>query len=92
MSGAVIPGTFTLQPKAVFSSTSGLVVVCSIGMEVLVAEAVIRVVGGQGRKNLPLCRWIKVGSVGWEGGDNFFFFFLSTTQWYVHSLMLFNFV
>jgi hypothetical protein len=51
MRGVVILGAFTLQPNLVLSSISGLFGgdgFWLVGVGKLVAEAVIRVVGGQG--------------------------------------------
>jgi hypothetical protein len=67
--GAVILGDLTLQPSAVLSKSSGVVLhaVGGGGVVKLVAEAAIGTVGGQGIKVLPLCWKSKLGSVGWEG-------------------------
>ncbi len=49
--GVVILGAFTLQPNLVLSSISRLLGVAGfwfVGVDELIAEAVVRVVGGQG--------------------------------------------
>ena len=64
--GAVILGDLTLQPSAVLSKSSGVVLraVGRGGIKKLISEAAIGTVGGQGIKVLPLCWKSKL----WEGG------------------------
>jgi hypothetical protein len=68
--GAVILGALTLQPNAVLSTISGVVLgaIGGCGVEKFICGAAVRAVGGQGIKVSPPCRKIKLGNVGWEGG------------------------
>jgi hypothetical protein len=59
-SGVVILGDFTLHPKVVLSKVSGVSGFC-VGVEELVVEAVVRVIGWQGEKVLVVS-WELEGS------------------------------